>query len=116
MFVKQNREHVAFEYKQALSNFYQLRKEAWKHFNSTESETVKTNLYSVIADINTSIQNMLSVGDMIAQEVIAESGAVAEEARQALEELDKLEQQEEAATEAIEKEQEEQGAASPNEE
>jgi predicted RNA-binding protein with PIN domain len=73
MFVKQNREHVAFEYK-------------------------------------------LSVGDMIAQEVIAESGAVAEEARQALEELDKLEQQEEAATEAIEKEQEEQGAASPNEE
>jgi hypothetical protein len=26
-FVKQNREHVAFEFKQTLSNFYQLRKE-----------------------------------------------------------------------------------------
>jgi hypothetical protein len=26
-FVKKNREHIAFEYQQALSNFYQLRKE-----------------------------------------------------------------------------------------
>jgi arginine repressor len=29
-FVKQNREHVAFEFKQTLSNFYQLRKEGGK--------------------------------------------------------------------------------------
>jgi hypothetical protein len=26
-FVKKNREYIAFEYQQALSNFYQLRKE-----------------------------------------------------------------------------------------
>jgi hypothetical protein len=69
-FVKKNREHVAFEYRQALSNFYQLRKEAWKHFYSTNDEGIKTHLYGVIESINNDIMNLLAVGDMIELELL----------------------------------------------
>ena len=72
-FVHQNRANVAFEYKQVISNFYQLRKEAWKHFSSTESETVKTNLYGIIESININIMDLLATGDMIQMELILKS-------------------------------------------
>ena len=69
-FVHQNRANVAFEYKQALSNFYQLRKEAWKQFQSTQSENVKTNLYGIIESININIMDLLATGDMIQMELL----------------------------------------------
>ena len=65
VFVQQNRANVAFEYKQVMSNFYQLRKEAWKQFQSAQSETVKTNLYGIIESININIMDLLAAGDII---------------------------------------------------
>jgi hypothetical protein len=84
---KNNRENVAFEYQKALSNFYQLRKEAWKHFNSTHNETVKANLYGILESINNNIMTLTSVGDMIEQEITAEQ--MQEAAKETKEELEK---------------------------
>jgi DNA-binding transcriptional regulator LsrR (DeoR family) len=83
-FIKRNREHIAFEYKQAMSNFYQLRKEAWKHFSSTKNDNVKTNLYGVIESINNNIMHLLSAGDMIELELLQKSKEQAEETREDL--------------------------------
>jgi arginine repressor len=95
LFVKENREHVAFEYKQALSNFYQLRKEAWNQFfNKETSETAKTHLYSIIQNINNNITNLLGVGDLIAEEAITESQETVEQTRKALDELSEMEEEE----------------------
>lgn len=65
VFVHEHRANVAFEYKQVMSNFYQLRKEAWNHFQSTQSENVKTNLYGIIESININIMDLIAAGDMI---------------------------------------------------
>jgi DNA-binding transcriptional regulator LsrR (DeoR family) len=73
VFVQQNRANVAFEYKQIMCNFYQLRKEAWNHFHSTDSENVKTNLYGIIESINTNIMDLLAAGDMIELEILDNS-------------------------------------------
>src|SRR5215212_6319539 len=69
-YVKKNREYIAFEYQQVLSNFYQLRKEAWKHFNSASNENVKVNLYGVIESINNNIMSLLATGDLIEAELL----------------------------------------------
>jgi DNA-binding transcriptional regulator LsrR (DeoR family) len=66
-FVHQNRANVAFEYKQVMSNFYQLRKEAWKQFQSTESDNIKTSLYGIIESIN--IMDLIAAGDLIELEL-----------------------------------------------
>lgn len=87
-FVKKNREHIAFEYQQAFSNFYQLRKEAWKHFNTTKSEGVKTSLYSILESINNNIMTLTSVGDIIEKEITAEQ--LQEAAKETKEELQEL--------------------------
>ena len=70
VFVQQNRVNVAFEYKQVMSNFYQLRKEAWKQFQETRNENVKTNLYGIIESINVNIMDLLAAGDMIELEIL----------------------------------------------
>jgi DNA-binding transcriptional regulator LsrR (DeoR family) len=85
-FIKKNREHIAFEYKQAMSNFYQLRKEAWNQFNSTKNEGIKTNLYGIIENINNNIMHLLSAGDMIELELLQKAKEQAKETR---EDLDK---------------------------
>jgi uncharacterized protein YpuA (DUF1002 family) len=69
-FVKKNRENLAFEYQQVMSNLYQLRKEAWKHFNSTRTEAIKADLYGILESINSEIMNLLAVGDMIEKELL----------------------------------------------
>ena len=73
VFVHQNRVNVAFEYKQVMSNFYQLRKEAWNHFKATQSENVKTNLYGIIESININIMDLIAAGDMIELELLLKS-------------------------------------------
>jgi DNA-binding transcriptional regulator LsrR (DeoR family) len=83
-YVKKNREHIAFDYKQAMSNFYQLRKEAWKHFSSTKNENVKTNLYGVIESINNNIMSLLAAGDMIELELLQKAREQAKETREDL--------------------------------
>ncbi len=87
-FVKKNREYVAFEYRQTLSNFYQLRKEAWRHFNNTKNENVKTSLYGILESINNNILTLSSVGDIIQQEIRVEE--MQEAANQTREELQEI--------------------------
>ena len=81
-FAKKSREHIAFEYRQATSNFFQLRKETWKHFNSTKNESIKTNLYGIIENINNNIMSLLAAGDMIELELLEKAKTQAEETRE----------------------------------
>lgn len=53
-----------------MTNFYQLRKEAWNHFKSTESENVKTDLYGIIESINVDIMDLIAAGDTIELELL----------------------------------------------
>jgi transcriptional regulator len=87
-FVHQNRTNIAFEYKVVMSNFYQLRKEAWKQFQSTKSENVKTNLYGIIESININIMDILAAGDLIDLELMTNAKehavSISEDMKQAL--------------------------------
>jgi hypothetical protein len=85
-FIRKNREHIAFEYKQAMSNFYQLRKEAWKQFNSKETAatSVKISLYGIIESINNNIMSLLAAGDMIQLELLEKAKQQAKERREDL--------------------------------
>lgn len=87
-FLKKNRENVAFDYHQALSNFYQLRKETWKQFNSTKNETIKTSLYGILESINNNIITLSAVGDIIEKKVTAEQlQSAAKETKEELQEI-----------------------------
>jgi hypothetical protein len=70
-FLKDNRKIIAEEYKKVMSNFEQLRKEAWAQFHKIENKdsNVKVALYDTIQSINKNILQMLSVGDMIEMEL-----------------------------------------------
>ena len=72
-FVRKNREQIAFEYRQVISNFYQLRKLAWNHYHSTASEGIKIDLYSIISNINNNVMSILSAGDLIETELLEKS-------------------------------------------
>jgi hypothetical protein len=72
-YVKKNREQMAFEYQKVMTNFFELRKEAWAHFNAVKgdnSNPIKTSLYNILASINNDIMNYLSIGYMIDAELI----------------------------------------------
>jgi DNA-binding CsgD family transcriptional regulator len=71
-FVKKNREHIAFEYKQTLSNFYQLRKEAWKQFHDTKNEEVKIGLFKVISSLNQDLVRLFGIDDLAELEIVNE--------------------------------------------
>jgi DNA-binding transcriptional ArsR family regulator len=68
--IKRSRENLAHEYRISLSNFYQLRKEAWNHFHTTKNESIKASLYNTIQSINNDIMNMLAISDVIKVEVM----------------------------------------------
>jgi len=69
-FVKRNREHLAFEYNQARSSFCQLRKEAWNHFESTNNESIKMRLFSILQRINNNIAKLLLLSDVIQKQLL----------------------------------------------
>jgi len=69
-FIRSNKEQLAYEYRQTLSNFYQLRKEAWNHFQTTQSESIKAELYSIIESININILDLVTSCDMIEAESV----------------------------------------------
>ena len=70
-FVKKNRDHIAFEYRQVLSNFYQLRKEAWKQFRqASDNSNIKVSLYDTLQSLNGNIMALLASGDIIDREMI----------------------------------------------
>ena len=88
-YLHKSKENLAFEYQQIMSNFLQLRKQAWQHFQSTESETVKTNLYGIIESINVNIMDLIATGDMIELESTlktskGEAASIKEDMNQAL--------------------------------
>lgn len=91
-FLQNNREHIAFEHKQVLSNMYQLRKEVWNHFNGTKNEQIKMHLYSVIQSINNNIETLLLGSDSLAQEFIAEAQEAIGETKEELQALEEEQQ------------------------
>ena len=65
-----------------MSNFYQLRKEAWKHFQRTADEKVKVALYNVLQSINDVILGAVAVSDIIEAELLDRSKQQAETLRE----------------------------------
>jgi transcriptional regulator len=87
-FLSDNRKKIAEEYKKAMSNFEQLRAEAWKHFRQAKNESnIKVALYDTIQSINNNILILLSVGDMIEMELKIKTAN--ENAKEIREEMDK---------------------------
>jgi predicted transcriptional regulator len=85
---------LPYQYEQAKSNLESLRKEAWALLEQTKDEKIKVSLYPIIQHLNESILQVAAAGDIIAQEVIAESVEAAKEAREALQEINEMQQQE----------------------
>jgi orotate phosphoribosyltransferase-like protein len=76
--IKQRRDQLSFEHRQVMSNFYQLRKEAWKHFQRMADEKVKVALYNVLQSINDVILGAVAVSDIIEAELLDRSKQQAE--------------------------------------
>jgi hypothetical protein len=70
-FVHRNRQHLALEYRKVKCNYELLRKEAWKHYYSTNDEKVKVELYGIIDSINQSITDVQAAGDILDKELEA---------------------------------------------
>lgn len=84
-YVMAHKENAVVEYKRAMSNLHQLRKEVWKHLRTTQNEAVKTHLYGVLENLNKDIVSLSNMGDMVQ----AEQDAI--EARKGLNEAIELE-------------------------
>ena len=61
------------DYQQVLSNLKSIRKEAWALYEKTGDERVKVMLYNTITNVKMAIMHVRSTGDIITQEVLAES-------------------------------------------
>jgi hypothetical protein len=88
--VKRNREHIAFEYDLALSNFYQLRRKAWIQFARAEiakNEGIQLNLYPIIESINANIMALLATGDIIEQDLLQYANEQAEKIEKGIESI-----------------------------
>jgi hypothetical protein len=57
-FVVNSRQNLAFEYKQIESNLKELHKAAWQHYESTNDERAKIELYDTIQNINMNIHTL----------------------------------------------------------
>lgn len=69
--MQQQQRNIAFEYQQVLSNFYQLRKDAWTRFNDPKiDERHRFSLYHILMNLNHDILDTLAVGDMIEHEIL----------------------------------------------
>ena len=72
-YIKNSGEHIALEYRKVLSNFYQLRKDAWEWYNKPDlDKDTKLALYHTLEHINNDIMNLLAAGDMIRLEYLEE--------------------------------------------
>ncbi|MGE5662492.1 MAG: hypothetical protein ACM3X1_09635 [Ignavibacteriales bacterium] len=69
--VRAHQRNIAFEYQQVLSNFYQLRKDAWTRFNDPKTNNHdRMTLYHILENLNHDILDTLAVGDMIEYEAL----------------------------------------------
>jgi hypothetical protein len=68
---KQQQRNIAFEYQQVLSNFHQLRKNAWARFNDPKiDERQRFALFHILINLNHDILDTLAVSDMIEREIL----------------------------------------------
>jgi hypothetical protein len=69
--MQQQQRNIAFEYQQVLSNFHQLRKDAWARFNDPKiDERQRLALYPILMNLNHDILDTLAVGHMIERETL----------------------------------------------
>ena len=95
-FVKENRKHLAFEYSQVMSNLHQLRKKAWTHFENTEDDNVKLDLYEILEGINLSILNVMGAGDIIEAELLQSKKDYASKVREEIEGIESKQHQQQS--------------------
>lgn len=58
--IRAHQQNIAFEYQQVLSNFYQLRKDAWTRFNDPRTNSHdRMMLYRIIENLNHDIQEAI---------------------------------------------------------
>ena len=80
--------NIAFEYQQVLSNFHQLRKDAWARFNDPRTNNHdRMTLYRILENLNHDILDALAVGDMIEDEAVE---AMKEDVQSMQKEMDEM--------------------------
>src|SRR5829696_241205 len=80
--------NIAFEYQQVLSNFYQLRKDAWARFNDPRTDNHdRITFYRILENLNHDILDALAVGDMIEDEALE---AMKEDVQSMQKEMDEM--------------------------
>ena len=97
--------HIAFQYDQVCTNLELLRREGWILYQKTSDERIKAMLINTLMGVNETILQVQAAGDMINQELIAESEQAVEESREKLQQFEEQhinEEQEESAATAIE--------------
>lgn|SRR5918996_174997 len=87
-YVKNHRDDMAMEYRQVLSNLYQLRKKGWLLMEQAENkhnENLQRDMFAVIQSINADIINLRAIGDIVREDVIKQSKESAAEIQQKME-------------------------------
>jgi DNA-binding transcriptional regulator LsrR (DeoR family) len=86
--IRAHQGNIAFEYQQVLSNFYQLRKDAWARFNDPRTDNHdRMTLYRILENLNHDILDALAVGDMIEDEALE---AMKEDVQSMQKEMDEM--------------------------
>jgi hypothetical protein len=86
--MQQQQRNIAFEYQQVLSNFHQLRRDAWARFNDLKiDERQRLALYHILMDLNHDILDTLAVGDMIERETMESMQQDVKDMQNALDEM-----------------------------
>lgn len=87
-YIKNSGEHIALEYRKVLSNFYQLRKDAWEWYNKPDlDKDTKLALYNTLEHLNNDIMNLLASSDLIKLEDIQQQKEYTQGFRKELDEM-----------------------------
>jgi hypothetical protein len=91
-YIKDSAEHIALEYRKVLSNFYQLRKDAWEWYNKPDvDKDTKLALYHALEHLNNDIMNLLASSDLIKLEELEQQKEYTQGVRKELIEMMKSE-------------------------
>jgi DNA-binding transcriptional regulator GbsR (MarR family) len=87
-YIKYSGEHIALEYHKVLSNFYQLRKDAWEWYNKPDiDKDTKLALYHTLEHLNNDIMNLLASSDLIRLEELEQQKNYTKDVRKELNEM-----------------------------
>lgn len=90
--IRAHQRNIAFEYQQVLSNFYQLRKDAWTRFNDPRTDNHdRMTLYRIIENLNHDILEALAVGDMIEHEALESMKEDVQSMQKAMDDMNTME-------------------------